>query len=690
MTKKCILIVWVTAMLLHSSLLSFSQQADSDSNMYSMSLEDLMDIEINVASKNKSSLRESPGIISVITGEQIQKMGARDLIDVLRLVPGFQFGVDVQGIVGVGIRGNWAHEGKMSLQIDGLEINETLFSTTQFGHHFPVDNIKRIEIIRGPGSALYGGYAELGVVNIITRDAKDIDGVGFGTAFSEMDETHNQRNISFSLGQKVNDFDVSLHTYLSSANRSQKTYTGFNEDYSGFEEYDMKDNSAINAFHVNLGVKKGQFKNRLIIDRYDVQSKDAFDVVTDSYFLSYNTMLFSSEYGYEINDKLTITPELVFKQQEPYYLNNENAKGSTMFFNVASQRITSRVTANYNVNEKLNIIAGGEIFRNDGLAGDPQDYFVPSDTSNARQSSINYMSYGAFSQGTYKYKYVDFLVGVRFEENSVYGSSFVPRVALTKAFEKFHYKILASQAYRNPGISNINANRNAILEGYPDLADIEPEKTTVMELELGYKPMKNVLVTANLFDMTIDKPIVYFYDDELEIEGYQNYSQSGTRGLEVDIKYSGTWGSVNATYSHYMQADKNKVDTYAVPESFDQEALVGFARDKATLYATFNVWKGLSVSPWVVYTGKKYGWAPEWDDDEGDAVWDINHEFDPTINLNVFVNYKNLFIDKLSLGAGVYNIMDEEMFFVQPYSGYHTALPDASRSYRVKLSYNLF
>ncbi|MDA3867868.1 MAG: TonB-dependent receptor plug domain-containing protein [Salinivirgaceae bacterium] len=689
MTKKCILIVWVTTILLHGSLLSFSQQVDSISDMYSMSLEDLMDIEINVASKNKSSLRESPGIISVITGEQIQKMGARDLIDVLRLVPGFQFGVDVQGVVGVGIRGNWANEGKMSLQIDGLEINETLYSTTQFGHHFPVDNIKRIEIIRGPGSALYGGHAELGVVNIITRDAKDVDGIGFGTAFSEMDETHNQRNISFSLGQKVNDFDVSLHTYLGSANRSQKTYTGFNEDYSGFEEYEMKDNSDINAFHVNLGVKKGQFKNRLIIDRYAVQSKDAFDVVSEAYYFQFNTFMFATEYGYKVNEKLTITPELIYKRQMPWYLNDENSKSTFLFIDVTSQRTTSRITANYNINDKLNIIAGGEMFRDDALSEDTANYFVSVDRSNVLLSSINYMSYGAFAQGTYKYKYANFLVGVRFEENSIYGSSFVPRAALTKAFDKFHYKVLVSQAYRNPGISNYNSNGKAILGGVPGVGEIQPEKTTVMELELGYKPIKTLLITANLFDMTIDKPIVYFYTEEFG-DGYQNYDQTGTRGIEVDVKYSGNWGNINATYSHYMQADKNKVDTYAVPESFDQEAMVGFARDKATLYATFNVWKGLSVSPWVVYTGKKYGWTPEWDDDEGDAVWDINREFDPTINLNVFVNYKNLFIDKLSLGAGVYNIMDEEMFFVQPYNGAHTALPDASRSYRVKLSYNLF
>ena len=73
------------AILFTTNLSSFAQELpQTDDDLYSMSLEDLMNIEINVASKNKSSLRESPGIISVITQEQIQKMGGRDLIDILR------------------------------------------------------------------------------------------------------------------------------------------------------------------------------------------------------------------------------------------------------------------------------------------------------------------------------------------------------------------------------------------------------------------------------------------------------------------------------------------------------------------------------------------------------------------------------------------------------------------------------
>lgn len=108
----------------------------------------------------------------MITAEEIKNLRSRDLIDVLNLVPGMNFGVDVQGVVGISSRGNWAHEGKILVLLDGQEMNEILFSSTQFGQRYDISQIEKIEIIRGPGSSIYGGYAELGVINIITKGGK--------------------------------------------------------------------------------------------------------------------------------------------------------------------------------------------------------------------------------------------------------------------------------------------------------------------------------------------------------------------------------------------------------------------------------------------------------------------------------------------------------------------------------------
>ena len=156
-------------------VLSFGQ---IDTNTTSTLLEFDLEQLVTTPSKVKFTQQESPGIVTVITDKDIQLQGANDLISVLKLVPGFSFHVDVSGVVGVGMRGIWGHEGKVLFMIDGQEMNELLFGNLALSGHYDVTQIKRIEVVRGPGSSVYGGFAELGVVNIITKSAEDVNGGG--------------------------------------------------------------------------------------------------------------------------------------------------------------------------------------------------------------------------------------------------------------------------------------------------------------------------------------------------------------------------------------------------------------------------------------------------------------------------------------------------------------------------------
>ena len=87
-----------------------------------ISIDDLLNAELTVASKSAMTPREAPAIVSYITADEIRKSGARDLVDVLNLVPGFSFGYDVDGAIGISALGNWGHEGKILLFWDGQEM----------------------------------------------------------------------------------------------------------------------------------------------------------------------------------------------------------------------------------------------------------------------------------------------------------------------------------------------------------------------------------------------------------------------------------------------------------------------------------------------------------------------------------------------------------------------------------------
>jgi outer membrane cobalamin receptor len=79
-----------------------------------------------------------------------------------------------------------AHEGKVLLLLDGEEMNEIAYSSIQLGNRYPLDAIQKIEVIRGPGSASHGGYAELAVVNIVSKKASDQEGVRVSALYGQM------------------------------------------------------------------------------------------------------------------------------------------------------------------------------------------------------------------------------------------------------------------------------------------------------------------------------------------------------------------------------------------------------------------------------------------------------------------------------------------------------------------------
>ena len=133
----------------------------------------LGDIEtVSIATGRPQSIQTAPSVASVITAEDIRNTGARDLVDILRLVPGFYIGQTANAAAPVlAVRGfTSAFNQTTLLMIDGVPQNELVLGDRFMAlGKIPLDSIDRVEVIRGPGSALYGADAYSAVVNIITR-----------------------------------------------------------------------------------------------------------------------------------------------------------------------------------------------------------------------------------------------------------------------------------------------------------------------------------------------------------------------------------------------------------------------------------------------------------------------------------------------------------------------------------------
>lgn len=151
---------------------------DFPADLTEMSLEELMDIEVTSVSKKAQKASAAAAAIYVITHEDIRRSGATSLADMLRMVPGLQVAradANTWAVASRGFAGQYAN--KLLVLIDGRSVYTPLFSGVFWSHQDTLlADIERIEVIRGPGASVWGANAVNGVINIITRHARDSQG----------------------------------------------------------------------------------------------------------------------------------------------------------------------------------------------------------------------------------------------------------------------------------------------------------------------------------------------------------------------------------------------------------------------------------------------------------------------------------------------------------------------------------
>ncbi|MCB2220423.1 MAG: TonB-dependent receptor plug domain-containing protein [Bacteroidetes bacterium] len=710
-------------------------------DFYDMSLEELEDLKatgvsselekyinslISVSTQKSLPSRYSPNIVTLVTEEEIKSMGARDLIEVLQLVPGFHFAQDNKGNVGLGIRGNWAAEGKVLIMINGKEINEHYTAHTYFGNHFPVDMIKRIEIVRGPGSAIYGGLAEFGVINIVTKKPNDLNGLEFVLNQGQMGEGVGRGKFNFYVGKKWERSDLNFWFAAGNSQRSNRQHYGFYDcsidsiicqDSIGVGAYaSLAGESDIDNFMSNFEFNSGGFSVSSLLDYYGVTDVTVLDSrkrrpVKRGYFSSYNEI----KQRFRITPKLTITPKINFNIQTPV---EENTPYAEALINhpefadslaIATTRFRARVDINYNLNHRINMLGGFDFYNDFALNADTISQFYSGEPPD------QYSSTAFYGEMIFKLPVFHLFAGARFETNAAYNSAFSPRIGITKKFNKFHLKFLVTDAYRLPTLGNIYYSFDGTYDVAPDSSyvynvgrGLNPEKTLVLEAEAGYQFSEKTFLTLNIFDMTIRDPIVYtFFQDETirDIYGYnsglyvyQNFNKSGTRGFELDFRFQDKWGFLNANYSYYSVSSKPKISAYTVStfnrdprerELVDDDVLLAFPQHRLNLNWLYYITEDFSVNLNSSFIGSTYGYDISI---IGPGPWDVDGKLIKnrfTYLVNFYFRYQNLFTKGLAAGLGVNDVFNKGTSYMQPYFGVQPPLPGASREFKFIIEYKL-
>ena len=628
------------------------------------SLEDILNIRTAVASRLDFSARQAPGIVTVITREEIINSGARNLMDVLRLVPGLDFGVDVESSLGLGVRGNWAMEGKILVLVDGQRYNESFFGSAQLERIAP-EQVERIEIVRGPGSAVYGGFAELGVIKINTRSAKSLAGTEAALSYGHMARTYGTRTANLAFGKVFENFELSAQAQHADSNRSDRRYT----DFSG-GSYSMKDASELHSKSLNIGLKSQLIDLRLIADQHRTTERDYYAEAVLPRPMHRNFDAYFAEAGREfsLGEKLTLTPSFNYSYQEPF--NGFNAD----FYprDKSSHYTKGTVLSAYTASDRLRLSGGAEVSNETGILADTTPRIWNSMDLYFRngKKSVHYHNTALFFEGVVECHGGTISAGARYDRHEKFDAAFSPRLAWTKVFDRLHLKAIYSKAFRAPGIDNLGLN-----------PDLQPEKTAVAELEAGYKFGEDFFLSANVFHIRIKDPIVYYTLNA--VESYGNYGHTGSEGFEVTARLKKDWGYSDFTYSYYT-AQNNGVDFYNA--GADSDSLLAFAPHKFTLNASLKLSPHFSVNPSAVYYAGRRGYYAM---DPADLTYPYTHytrKFDDILLANLNFSVKNLLSGRMELNLGVFDILNSGYSYIQPYNGGHAPLPGPSREVRARVS----
>lgn len=241
---------------------SVSGQTGSLDDLKKLSLEEFSDLDVMVTSLSRKlqKLTEAAAAVYVISQQDIKRSGATNIPEALRLAPGIEvarINASTWSVTARGFSGRFAR--KLLVLMDGRTIYTPMFSGVYWDvQDTLLEDIDRIEVIRGPATAVWGGNAMNGVINIITKSAKDTQG---GLVTASVGNEY-EREVAFRYDDKVNE-DFHYRFYVK--HKKNDSSVDINDQNSSYDENDLNQlgfraewQSSANNWQLRGDVYKGQ------------------------------------------------------------------------------------------------------------------------------------------------------------------------------------------------------------------------------------------------------------------------------------------------------------------------------------------------------------------------------------------------------------------------------------------------
>lgn len=637
------------------------------------------------ALKRPKTVSKSPAIMSVITAKQIKQMGFRTLTEVLDTVPGFDISLSETGEREIAVRGILdTNSQKVKVLIDGHSINDVWSGGISWNYDdLVVENIKRIEIIRGPGSALYGQNAFLTVINVITKDTDDIDGFQLTTSGGDFDT----QNYNMLFGKEYGDLAVSgFFDFFDTEGHSEKV----EQDVlfpAAFSKSPGRSHNRKEKTDLNL---KLSYNNLEISGKYTKKRRK--DYIGVGYALGDDSIIRSAymftelTYKFALGEKLDIIPRVYYDQfnYDPF-LEQRPDDFVDRFGRIYPDGIQGQVrhkqrTVGFENQFNYNLFKGNELtfgFQYEWIhQGDiksseftfnpitfaplavPQDF--SKDLPFTRKATRQILAFYLQDEWNIT-KDVDLTVGVRHDQFPRFGGTTNPRFGLIWRFiEDAHLKLLFATAFRAPNFQELYLTNNGTRAGDPNL---DPEKINTFELGLGYNFTKHIRGNINYFFNRIRDRIIL--DTTQTPDKFAN--SGGARVLGVEAELKADYGNDNYAFANYT--------FQKAEETRNRNRLPDVPVHKANLGVNVGFWKYANANVNTFISGPR----PR---EDGDTRRDM-----PSYALVNLTLIGRKFMDNFEIRGSVFNLFNKGYDDPAPVDTVPTDFPQPGRSFNVELRY---
>ena len=643
----------------------------------------IIDKYTEIATKTKLNVDFVPGMVTVLHGEDLEVRGITNVWEALKLVPGIDIGVNNMGLRHVLVRGigNTISSGNLKFELNGISMNSALWGKAYPILDMPVEQIDRIEIIRGPGSAVHGEFASTGVVNVITRNkGREVSG-GYGqhdsysgSALYSITDPEHETNFSLNVaGFKTDGANVMTgpdqlyglgmgsisnapgptdeardvsNAVMEFSYRKFK-FTGYyldegQGDYFGFL-------GSLPPPHDNIAFR---FKN------YGGQIKQEIDA-SDGLKFDYNLGFFQHQFSSALTFQQPPGFAGIYTNgmaASPFYQENRFDSGLDLIYSGWNRHavnfgVAFAQTKIDDVWHETNYIPS---------TGAPTDYI-------ARYTGDENWLYEGVDRKLINFTMQDEInvseavtvtAGLRYDHYSDVGAELSPRIAAVWRISQNHIlKTQYARAFCPPTFNQLYSRNNPYLVGNPL---IEPETTDTFELSYLYRD-----------DYRMGR-ITLFYSnlDELISAGGGTYSNTGSTkisGVEIEMEHELTARlklDGNLSYSH----SRNSLTGEPIPD------VAEWLGDLGIIYEPN---RDMAINVQYGYVGKR-----------NRAVTDTREKLSAYNTVDTTISLYHVFTEGLTLRAGIKNILDEDVYYASPVNLYPEDYPGPGREWWAKFSYD--